>query len=165
MCLLNSDAAPPPELISRMRADLSRTGAMRTARPLNSPQPHCRTCDRSRQVCSIRFQRRWPRRMLEGPVNNPWRNFPIALRRRLPFAPPSFSRRRGYFDFLSQAGGARNGLAEFTESLQMTLDGLPNVPLCLFKRASGRDTSRQIGNVGCPIALPLLKNYGVFLAH
>jgi len=26
MCLVNSDAAPPPELISRMQADLNRTG-------------------------------------------------------------------------------------------------------------------------------------------
>jgi hypothetical protein len=69
------------------------------------------------------------------------------------------------FDLLIQAGRTRRGLAEFAEGLQMTLDRFPNVPLRLFQRAPCCDASRQIGNVGGPIVLCLLKNHGIFLAH
>ena len=47
----------------------------------------------------------------------------------------------------------------------MALDCFPNVPLGFLKGLSRCDASRQIRNVGCPIALCLFKNDSVFLAH
>jgi hypothetical protein len=68
-------------------------------------------------------------------------------------------------DLPGQTDGRRRGLAELAECPEMALDRFPNVPLGLFKGLSRRDASWQIGNVSRPIALGLLKNDSVSLAH
>lgn len=69
------------------------------------------------------------------------------------------------FNFLSQASDTRDGLTKFARRLQVSLDGFENVALGLLKGFPSCNAARQIGCVGGPVTLRLLKNDSVFLIH
>src|SRR5207249_565191 len=64
-------------------------------------------------------------------------------------------------DVLRARRGLRHRKPLFAHLLQMELDGLTNEFQHLLSRLRGRDTPREVGNIGPKAAWPLLDNNGV----
>ena len=64
-----------------------------------------------------------------------------------------------------KAGGFGNWLSKVFESSDVPLDGFPDISLGFFQACTCRDTTGQIGNIGCPIVFSLLENYRVLPTH
>jgi len=68
-------------------------------------------------------------------------------------------------NFASEARRHRNGIAEFSKSLQMALYGLADVLLRFVERPASCHAARQVRNVCGPVGLRLFEYHGILHVH